>query len=39
MIYAWTEHYVIFHVEYDGSDRLGRVPREPIDVWPEGFGG
>jgi hypothetical protein len=32
--YAWTEDYVLFVAEYDGSTRLGRIPRNPIDVEP-----
>jgi hypothetical protein len=37
-VLIWTEHYVYFPVTYDGSEWLGRAPRDPQPEpqWHEG---
>jgi len=34
-IYVWTKSWVMFVVQYDGSTRLKRIPRNPTDIMPE----
>ncbi len=38
--YAWSRDWVVFPVCYDGSEWLGRVPRNPTNEQePHHFGG
>lgn len=36
---AWSENYVYFPVVYDGSESVGRTPRNPCDEATEHQGG
>ncbi len=36
---AWTEDRVYFPVTYDGDERIGSAPRNPINEATEHFGG
>jgi hypothetical protein len=38
-IYAWTENYVLWITQYDGSTGINRAPRNPISVQPSMPGG
>lgn len=38
-IVAWTEHVVIFSCQYDGSEWLAAVPRNPTPWIPRHHGG
>ena len=29
---AWGENWVYFPLEYDGSERIGRAPRNPCNI-------
>ena len=34
-IYAWSEHWVLFVSEYDGSTTINRISRFPVPSYPE----
>ena len=36
---AWSENWVYFPVQYDGSEWVGSVPRNPCDIKTEHIGG
>jgi hypothetical protein len=36
---AWSKEWVYFPVTYDGSEWVGRVPRNPCAISTEHFGG
>ena len=38
-ITAWSEHWVLWVTQYDGSTRVNRAPRNPVDHDPEMPGG
>ena len=38
-IYVWTDSNVVFVVQYDGATCVYKVPRNPINTWPEMPGG
>ena len=37
-IVAWTKNFVIFSVQYDGSEWLAHVPRNPVTTAPHFYG-
>ena len=36
---AWTEHWVLFPVVYDGAESIGYVPRDPCQIATQHWGG
>ena len=36
---AWSENWVYFPVQYDGSEWVGSVPRNPCDIKTKHIGG
>lgn len=38
-IFAWTESRVLFVDQYNGATSVCTIPRNPIDVMPQIFGG
>ena len=38
-VYLWTNDYVLFVVEYDGSSWISKVPRNPVECGPSTHGG
>lgn len=38
-VYIWTNHRILFVVQYDGSTSIHGIPRNPVDCIPEMPGG
>lgn len=38
-VYCWTENFVLFFSQYDGSTNVERIPRNPISCEPYMPGG
>lgn len=38
-VFAWTENWMIFISQYDGSTRCNTIPRNPVDCIPHMPGG